>query len=146
ANSLAPDALRLALTGTPVMNHPEELIAQLRIIGRLEDFGSGARFARRFQGAGAEERIHWHVRRRCFVRRLKADVLPQLPAKRQVVVPVALDNEREYRLAEEDVVEWLRSQPLDLSTLEAKIQTTLRAQRLDQLGALQMLAGRGKRN
>ena len=30
-----PDALRLALTGTPVMNHPEELIAQLRIIGRL---------------------------------------------------------------------------------------------------------------
>ena len=42
AFSLQPDALRLALTGTPVMNHPEELIAQLRIIGRLEDFGSGA--------------------------------------------------------------------------------------------------------
>ena len=45
--SRAPDALRLALTGTPVMNHADELIAQLRIIGRLEDFGSGARFARR---------------------------------------------------------------------------------------------------
>ena len=57
------------------------------ILGRLEDFGSGARFARRFQGIGAEERIHWHLRRRCFVRRSKADVLPQLPAKRQVVVP-----------------------------------------------------------
>ena len=81
AESLAPDALRLALTGTPVMNHAEELIAQLRIIGRLEDFGSGARFARRFQGIGAEERIHWHLRRRCFVRRAKADVLPQLPGQ-----------------------------------------------------------------
>ena len=69
------------------MNHAEELIAQLRIIGRLEDFGSGARFARRFQGIGAEERIHWHLRRSCFVRRAKADVLPQLPAKRQVAVP-----------------------------------------------------------
>src|SRR3954470_6011091 len=44
AGALAPDALRLALTGTPVMNHPEELIAQLRIIGRLEDFRAGGRF------------------------------------------------------------------------------------------------------
>ena len=100
----APDALRLALTGTPVLNHAKELIPQLRILGRLEDFGRGARFARRFQGAGAEERIHWHLRRRCFVRRLKAEVLPQLPAKHQVVVPVALDNEQEYRRAEQDIV------------------------------------------
>jgi SWI/SNF-related matrix-associated actin-dependent regulator 1 of chromatin subfamily A len=144
AEALAPDALRLALTGTPVMNHAEELIPQLRVIGRLEDFGSGARFARRFQGAGAEERIHWHLRRRCFVRRLKADVLPQLPAKRQVVVPVALDNEREYRLAEEDVVAWLREQPLDLGELESRVAAALRAERLAQLNALKRLAARGK--
>ena len=144
AESLSDDALRLALTGTPVMNHAEELIAQLRVIGRLEDFGSGARFARRFQGAGAEERIHWHLRRRCFVRRLKADVLPQLPAKRQVVVPVALENEREYRLAERDVVAWLREQPLDLGELEARVAAALRAERLAQLNALKRLAARGK--
>ncbi|HZH23825.1 MAG TPA: DEAD/DEAH box helicase, partial [Solirubrobacteraceae bacterium] len=146
AESLAPDALRLALTGTPVMNHAEELIAQLRIIGRLEDFGSGARFSRRFQGIGAEERIHWHLRKSCFVRRSKADVLPQLPAKRQVAVPVALDNEREYRLAEEDVIAWLREQPLDLSELESKVAAALRAERLAQLNALRRLASRGKGN
>jgi SWI/SNF-related matrix-associated actin-dependent regulator of chromatin subfamily A-like protein 1 len=144
AESLAPDALRLALTGTPVMNHAEELIAQLRIIGRLEDFGSGARFARRFQGIGAEERIHWHLRRRCFVRRAKADVLPQLPAKRQVAVPVALDNEGEYRLAEEDVIAWLREQPFDLRELDRKVAAALRAERLAQLNALRRLASRGK--
>ena len=144
AGSLPPDALRLALTGTPVMNHPEELIAQLRILGRLEEFGSGARFARRFQGMGAEERIHWHLRRHCFVRRLKADVLPQLPAKRQVVVPVALDNEREYRLAEDDVIAWLREQPLDLREVESKVAAALRAERLAQLNALKRLAARGK--
>ena len=63
AEALPEGALKLALTGTPVMNHPDELIAQLRILGRLQEFGSGARFARRFQGAGAEERIHWHLRR-----------------------------------------------------------------------------------
>src|SRR4051812_43303426 len=144
AGGLAPDALRLLLTGTPVMNHPEELIAQLRVLGRLEEFGSGARFARRFQGAGAEERIHWHLRRSCFVRRLKVDVLPQLPAKRQVVVPVALENEREYRLAEEDVVAWLREQPLELSELEARVQATLRAERLAPLNTLRRVAARGQ--
>jgi SWI/SNF-related matrix-associated actin-dependent regulator 1 of chromatin subfamily A len=144
AESLGPDALRLALTGTPVMNHAEELIPQLRVLGRLEDFGSGARFARRFQGVGAEERIHWHLRRRCFVRRLKADVLPQLPAKRQVVVPVALENEREYRQAQRDVVAWLREQPLDLGELEARVAAALRAERLAQLNVLKRLAARGK--
>ena len=146
AESLAPDALRVALTGTPVMNHAEELIPQLRILGRLEDFGSGARFARRFQGIGAEERIHWHLRRRCFVRRAKADVLPQLPAKRQVAVPVALDNERDYRLAEEDVIAWLREQPLDLRELDRKVAAALRAERLAQLNALRRLASQGKGN
>jgi SNF2 family DNA or RNA helicase len=144
AGAVASDGLRLALTGTPVLNHADELIAQLRVIGRLEDFGSGARFSEQFRGQLSEERLHWHLRRRCFVRRLKADVLPQLPAKRQVVVPVALTNEAEYRLAEEDVIAWLRSQPLDLSELNARIAATLRAERLAQLGTLQRLAARGK--
>jgi SNF2 family DNA or RNA helicase len=142
--AVTPDGLRLALTGTPVLNHAEELIAQLRIIGRMEDFGSGARFAAQFRGMVSEERLHWHMRRRCFVRRLKAEVLPQLPPKRQVVVPVSLTNESEYRLAERDVIAWLRSQPLDLSELNARIAATLRAQRLAQLGTLQRLAARGK--
>ncbi len=144
ASAVAPDGLRLALTGTPVLNHADELIAQLRVIGRLEDFGSGSSFSRQFRGQLSEERLHWHLRRRCFVRRLKSEVLPQLPAKRQVVVPIALTNEPEYRLAERDVIEWLRSQPLDLSELNARIAATLRAERLAQLGTLQRLAARGK--
>ena len=146
AESVVRGGLRVALTGTPVLNHAEELISQLRIIGRLDEFGSGARFSRQFQGVLTEERLHWHLRRSCFVRRLKSEVLPQLPAKRRVVVPVALDNEREYRVAERDVVEWLRSQPLELGDLNAKIAATLRAERLAQLGALQRLAARGKLN
>jgi SNF2 family DNA or RNA helicase len=146
AESVTRGGLRVALTGTPVLNHPEELISQLRIIGRLDEFGSGARFSRQFQGVLTEERLHWHLRKSCFVRRLKSEVLPQLPAKRQTIVPVSLDNEREYRVAERDVVEWLRTQPLELSDLNAKIASTLRAERLAQLGALQRLAARGKLN
>ena len=144
AEGVASDGLKLALTGTPVLNHAEELISQLRVIGRLGDFGSGAKFSRQFQGELSEERLHWHLRRRCFVRRRKHEVLPQLPDKRRVVIPVALANEKEYRLAEEDVIEWLRTQPLELSELDAKISATLRAERLAQIGALKRLAARGK--
>ena len=116
AEGLPEGALRLALTGTPVMNHPDELIAQLRVLGRLEEFGSGRALLAALPGRRARRSASTGTcGARCFVRRLKADVLPQLPRKRQVVVPVALDNEREYRLAEQDVIAWLREQPLDLS-------------------------------
>ena len=138
------EGLVLALSGTPVLNRPTELISQLRIIGRLEDFGSGVRFGERFRGADAHLRLHWHLRARCFVRRLKADVLTQLPAKTRAVVPVELDNEPEYRLAERDVVAWLQSQPLDLRELDAKVAAALRAERLVRLNALKLLAARGK--
>jgi SWI/SNF-related matrix-associated actin-dependent regulator 1 of chromatin subfamily A len=138
------EGLVLALTGTPVMNRPRELISQLRILGRLSDFGSGAQFGERFRGPDAHQRLHWHLRARCFVRRLKSEVLPQLPAKTRAVVPVALDNEAEYRLAEDDVVAWLRTQPLDLRELDAKVAAALRAERLVRLNALKLLAARGK--
>jgi SWI/SNF-related matrix-associated actin-dependent regulator 1 of chromatin subfamily A len=144
AAAVPADGLVLALTGTPVMNRPPELIAQLRILGRLGDFGSGAQFGRRFRGPDAHLRLHWHLRARCFVRRLKADVLPQLPAKTRAVVPIELDNEPEYRLAERDVVAWLQSQPLDLGELDAKVAAALRAERLVRLNALKLLAARGK--
>jgi SWI/SNF-related matrix-associated actin-dependent regulator 1 of chromatin subfamily A len=144
AAAIPREGLVMALTGTPVMNRPPELIAQLRILGRLGDFGSGAQFGRRFRGTDAHLRLHWHLRARCFVRRLKADVLPQLPAKTRAVVPVELDNEAEYRLAERDVVAWLQSQPLDLRELDAKVAAALRAERLVRLNALKLLAARGK--
>ncbi|MGH2865408.1 MAG: DEAD/DEAH box helicase, partial [Solirubrobacteraceae bacterium] len=144
--ALPREGLVLALTGTPVINRPAELISQLRIIGRLEDFGSGVRFGERFRGPDAHLRLHWHLRARCFVRRLKADVLPQLPAKTRAIVPVELDNRAEYRLAERDLIAWLRSQPLDLRELDAKVAAALRAERLVRLNALKLLAARGKLN
>ncbi len=144
AESLPKDGLRLGLSGTPVLNHPDELISQLRVLGRLNEFGSGARFHRLFEGSEREARLHWHLRRSCFVRRLKRDVLPQLPEKERVLVPVELTNREEYRRAEEDVIAWLREQPLDLRELEAKIAATLRAERLAQLGTLRRLAAHGK--
>jgi hypothetical protein len=144
AAAVPKDGLVLALTGTPVMNRAAELISQLRILGRLTEFGSGAQFSRRFRGADANLRLHWHLRARCFVRRLKSEVLPQLPAKTRAIVPVELDNESEYRLAERDVIAWLHTQPIDLRELDAKVAAALRAERLVRLNALKLLAAEGK--
>jgi SWI/SNF-related matrix-associated actin-dependent regulator of chromatin subfamily A-like protein 1 len=144
AAALPSDALRLALTGTPILNRPEELVAQLRALGRLGEFGSGARLTRRFRSAGSDDRLHWNLRARCYVRRTKRQVLPQLPSKRHDTVPILLSNEHDYRLAEQDVIAWLQSLPLDLGTIDAKVAAALRAEQLVRLNNLRQLAAGGK--
>ncbi|WP_320669277.1 DEAD/DEAH box helicase [Patulibacter defluvii] len=147
AATVPADGLKLALTGTPVLNQPRELTSQLRLIDRLRDFGSGAELARRFRTANGDwghDRLHWHLRAHGYARRLKADVLPQLPAKRQVEVPLPLDNLEEYRLAERDVIAWLRTQPLDLREIDAQVAAAIRAEQLVRLNHLRRLSARGK--
>jgi SNF2 family DNA or RNA helicase len=144
AKRMPDEALRLALTGTPILNRPDELVAQLRVLGRLKDFGSGARLARRFKAAGSDDRLHWNLRAHCYVRRTKKQVLPQLPSKRQDTVPILLANETDYRLAESDVIAWLQAQPLDLKTMDAKVAAAARAEQLVRLNSLRQLAAEGK--
>ena len=112
--------------------------------GASSEFGSGARLTRRFRSAGSDDRLHWNLRARCYVRRTKQQVLPQLPAKRHDTVPMLLSNEHEYRLAEQDVIAWLQTLPLDLRTIDAKVAAALRAEQLVRLNNLRQLAARGK--
>jgi SNF2 family DNA or RNA helicase len=144
SSRLPEQALRLALTGTPLVNRPRELVPQLRALGRMGDFGSGAAFERQFEGQLARERLHWHLRASCYVRRRKDEVLTQLPPKRRITVPVPLANESEYRHLEDDLVDWLRTAVQDPRQLAERIDSALRAEALVKLNALRHVAARGK--
>jgi SNF2 family DNA or RNA helicase len=144
ARTLPNGSLRLALTGTPLVNRPKELVPQLRILGRLREFGSGSELERRFGATSERERLHWHLRRTCYVRRLKKDVLPQLPAKRRAIVPFDIDNEAEYRQAESNLVQWLAEEFGSTGEFESRLDGAMRAEALVKVNALRQLVAKGK--
>ena len=115
------------------------------MLGRLSEFGSGARLSRRFRAGGSDDRLHWNLRARCYVRRTKQQVLPQLPAKRHDTVPgAARPTSTSTGSPSSDVIAWLQTLPLDLRTLDAKVAAALRAEQLVRLNNLRQLAARGK--
>ena len=152
AECLGPSALRLALTGTPIVNRPAELASQLRALGRLHEHGSARSFERSYASAGARRRLHERLRSSCYLRRRKQDVLAQLPDKRRAVVTMPLENEAEYRRAEHDFIRWLldalAAQAEANADATADAQPALpmrtRANALVRLTALRRLAAQGK--
>jgi hypothetical protein len=164
ADALPGDAVVLLLSGTPVLNRPDELAAQLKILGRLDEIGGARRFARVYARGQELATLNRRLRRTCFVRRRKADVLRQLPAKQRVIVPVAIANGGEYRAAHADVARWVRAQAeadaafareiaeLDDEARAAAIrargrdaeQRARRAQALVRVTQLALIAARGK--
>lgn len=131
---------RLFLTGTPVLNRASELISPLRILDRMEDLGGRAWFEARYCDTDENlPELNRRLRAICYVRRLKRDVMPELPAKQRVDVPIEIDNRREYAEAERDVVEFLRRSKGDDAADAAS-----RAEQLVQIEVLKQVAAKGK--
>jgi len=131
AKLIPDDGLVLNLTGTSVLNRPKELAPQLEILGRKEEFG-GFKFFTRYCGA-YKDRFGWNMngatnldelntklRETCFVRRLKADVLKDLPAKQRAIIPIEINNMKDYKSAENDVVAYLRKAAEEKAEVEAQ--------------------------
>lgn len=103
--------VRLALSGTPLVNRPAELLAQLGVIGRLEDLGGFKRFAQRylrwdFKGFGTNlDELQREMRAKCFIRRMKKDVLTELPPKIRTRVEIELASRSAYDHAADDATE-----------------------------------------
>lgn len=108
AKAVPKDGAVILLSGTPILNRPIELIEQLDVMGRLDDFGGSTGFISRYVGwerndfAGGNvpvkngainlPELNEKLRSTCFVRRLKKDVLKELPEKRRDVIPIATDT------------------------------------------------------
>lgn len=104
--------IRLGLSGTPLVNRVADLASQLEFLGRIEDFGGRSKFKSRYAFVDRAEgqkrllELNGLLRERCYIRRLKKDVLKELPAKRREVFSVEIDNRPDYERAEADVARW----------------------------------------
>ena len=160
--------IRLALSGTPILNRPSELVTQLELLGRIHEFGGYWQFVRRYcqafrsehgvdsAGASNLEELNHRLRSTCFIRRNKADVLTELPPKQRSVVPLTIDNRSEYEHAEKELIEWIREQALKddnlllLSQADREAHADAAANRaraseaLVRIEKLKKLAARGK--
>lgn len=140
----------LALSGTPITNAPAEFYPVFQIIAP-HLFSSFWEFAFRYCNPRKGFRGGWdfsgssnlkELRKKISpftIRRLKKDVLKELPQKRRIVIPVEITNRKEYVRAKEDFVEWLESKEGRKAVQRAK-----GAIALVRLGKLKILSAEGK--
>lgn len=145
---MAPGAVRLCLSGTPIVNAPGEVVTQLRFLHRISDFGGVGAFRRRYGSGENLDELNRRLRASCMVRRRKADVLTELPPKRWATVTVEGDAStmRRYRHAEADVVTHLADEARRAA--EESGATTEEARRIaweraTRVGAAQQLVAIG---
>jgi SNF2 family DNA or RNA helicase len=140
----------MCLTGTPVLNNPSELTAQLRILGRLKEFGGASKFRDTYTGNRHLPELNRRLRQSMYVRRRKIDVLKELPPKRwsDVIVEPAFDQMKKYREAESDLISFLARRAHESAekagattheAREAALIATMKAQAAEQLVAVNTL-------
>lgn len=140
----------ILLSGTPVVNRPEDLIAQLSIMNRLSEFGGRSKFMADYctdpKDKNAEPLVPLSVLSRqlydtCMIRREKAKVLPQLPDKTRVDLYVEISNADEYNLAAADLVAYLHEYT---ECTDWEIRRKMRMEALVRFMTLRSLATKGK--
>lgn len=140
----------ILLSGTPVVNRPEDLIAQLSIMNRLGEFGGRAKFMADYctdpKDKTAEPAVPLSELSRqlydtCMIRREKAKVLPQLPDKTRVDLYVDISNDKEYSLAAEDLAAYLHEYT---ECTDWEIRRKMRMEALVKFMTLRSLATKGK--
>lgn len=134
-----------ALTGTPVVNNNTDLIQQLKILGRLDDFGGYKHFVSRYcdgpkQSSNMKE-LNYRLWCSCFFRREKAKVLTQLPDKMRQYITCEITNRKEYHDAEENFLKYLRQYK---NADDDKIARAMRGEVMVRMGILKEIAARGK--
>lgn len=132
---------RILLSGTPVVNRPEDLVSQLSIMGRLKDFGGKYEFMARYGEGNNLDELSKRLYSSCMVRREKAKVLTQLPDKTRCDLYVDISNRDEYYLAADDLASYLREYK---ECTDWEIRRKMRMEALVKFMTLRSLAAKGK--
>lgn len=139
----------IALSGTPLVNRPAELWQVLNLV-RPDLFPKFWPFAQRyagpelkrwgwtFNGATNLDELNKILRETVMIRRLKKDVLRELPPKRRASVTLPLAGPQEYLRAERNFLNWLNA--IDA----ARAARASRAEQVARLTYLRCLVGRLK--
>ncbi|KAA6330955.1 hypothetical protein EZS27_020403, partial [termite gut metagenome] len=134
----------LELTGTPVVNKPKDLIAQLSILNRLEDLGGYKSFVERYCSGPREasnlNELGYKLRSNCLFGREKEDVLRDLPEKVRQVLTCEIDNRKEYNDAEKDLISYLKKYK---EADDEKIANAIRGEVMVRISVLRNISARG---
>ncbi|SFK99283.1 SWI/SNF-related matrix-associated actin-dependent regulator of chromatin subfamily A-like protein 1 [Porphyromonadaceae bacterium KH3CP3RA] len=135
----------IQLTGTPVVNKPKDLVPQLSILGRMEDFGGYKHFVQRYCSGSNEasnlKELNYKLWTTCMFRREKAKVLKDLPDKIRQTMICDITNRKEYLDAEKDLISYLIKYK---DATDEKIQRALRGEVMVRINILRQVSARGK--
>jgi len=140
----------ICLSGTPIKNRPAEIYNGVKLVDPLllpEPWPFYKKycglkhngFGWDWTGASNTKELHKLLTDNCMIRRLKKEVLPDLPTKTRTFVPMPLDNKTEYRDAELNFIDYLRGKKG-----EEAVEKAGAAQHLVQVAMLKQLAIQGK--
>ena len=109
----------ILLTGTPIINTPADLVNPLRVMKQFDSFGNWTKFVIRYcnavhngygwelNGSAHLDELTHKLSQTCYIRREKSLVAPEIPPKTRNIIPVSIDNKKEYYQAEAEIVTWL---------------------------------------
>lgn len=135
----------IELTGTPVVNRPKDLIPQLAILNRMDDFGGYKPFVNRYCSGQREasnlKELNFNLWKYCMFRREKSLVLTDLPDKIRQVNTCEITNRKEYMDAERDLILYLQKYK---DADDEKIEKALRGEVMVRINILRQISARGK--
>jgi len=142
----------IALSGTPIVNRPAEFYNAIKLISP-NLFPNELAFLRQYcnpkftgfgwdySGCSNAKELHKILVSSIMIRRLKKDVLKELPAKIRSIIPVSISNRREYNFAEKSLIAFIQEAKGSEAARKA-----LKAESLIRMNTLKQLASAGKIN
>ncbi len=137
------------MTGTPIENKPIDLFCQIQMINKTI-FPSWLKFAKRYNScyrsqygwqmgkAKNTKELHNILVSQCMIRRRKDDVLTELPPKIRQVIPVQINNRKEYEFAKANIIQWMKE------NTELDINKTKKALQMAKIDKLKLITAMGK--